>query len=97
LVGDYAEDTDLAPEHEASKIYGLCSEETTEVWTDNPNEAFAARDMSGGENHGKYCQWVTTRGPEWLDISEWVCRVIEHELSGKFEGSGWRNFKRGGE
>ena len=24
LVGDYAEDTDLAPEHKASAIYGLC-------------------------------------------------------------------------
>ncbi len=31
LVGDYAEDRDLPKEHEASKIYRLCS---NNIWTD---------------------------------------------------------------
>ena len=35
LVGDYAEDTDLAPEHEASKIYDRClSREYTDISED---------------------------------------------------------------
>lgn len=57
LVGDYAEDSDLPPEFEASKI------------------------IDGCEDNGEY-----------KDISEDVCRVIEHELQGKFEGEGWREF-----
>ena len=57
LVGDYAEDGDLAPEHEASTIYAKC-------------------------------------GSEWTDVTDDVCRVLEHELVGRFEGSGWRAFKR---
>lgn len=33
-------------------------------------------------------------GPDsFKDISEDVCRVIEHELDGKFIGEGWRYFK----
>lgn len=30
---------------------------------------------------------------EFKDISDDVCRVIEHELHGKFVGDGWREFK----
>ncbi len=59
LVGDYAEDTDLPAEHEASKIYDKCHE-------------------NYGEGH-------------YIDITDDVCRVIEHELTGKFDGDGWRD------
>jgi len=57
LVGDYAEDSDLAAEFEASKIYGQCN-----------------------------------RGGTYTDITNDVCVVIEHELQGKFSGTGWRDF-----
>lgn len=30
----------------------------------------------------------------WTDVSDDVARVIEHELRGRFEGAGWREFKR---
>jgi hypothetical protein len=31
--------------------------------------------------------------PEWLDVSDEVCNVIENELNGKFDGTtGWRSF-----
>lgn len=30
----------------------------------------------------------------WTDITDDVCAVIEAELGGKFEGDGWRGFKR---
>lgn len=56
LVGDYAEDGDLAPEHEASAIYGRCSDGTYE------------------------------------DVTDDVARVIEHELHGRYEGDGWRDW-----
>lgn len=29
---------------------------------------------------------------EWKDVSDGVCKVIERELGGKFEGEGWRDF-----
>jgi hypothetical protein len=57
LVGDYAEDSDLPAEFEASKIFGECDE-----------------------------------GGTYRDISDYVCTVIEHELRGKFTGTGWRHF-----
>jgi hypothetical protein len=36
-------------------------------------------------------------GKPYRDISDLVSRQIEHELSGKFEGEGWRRFRRQGE
>lgn len=29
----------------------------------------------------------------WTDVSDDVCEVLENELNGEFEGSGWRTFK----
>jgi hypothetical protein len=60
LVGDYAEDGDLAPEHKASTIYARCRGE------DRP-DAFT-------------------------DITDDVAKVIEHELTGTFTGTGWKDF-----
>ena len=31
----------------------------------------------------------------WEDVTDDVCRVIEHELNGEFTGTGWREFVRG--
>ena len=31
----------------------------------------------------------------WVDVSEDVARVIEHELCGRYEGSGWRDWREG--
>lgn len=31
---------------------------------------------------------------EWTDVSADVAAVIEHELNGKFEGDGWRHWKK---
>ena len=62
LVGDYAEDTDLAPEHQASTIYERCF----------------------GEEGG---------APQFLDVSDDVAAVIEHELNGRYIGNGWRKWE----
>lgn len=32
-------------------------------------------------------------GEGWTDVTDLVCEVIEIELEGKFEGTGWRTFK----
>ena len=44
VVGDYAEDGDLAPEHEASKIYNRCcgaDDSPTDGWTDITDQVCA--------------------------------------------------------
>jgi hypothetical protein len=100
LVGDYAEDSDLPAEFHASKIYGQCSNEGKYIYNRDPKGASYRIDpycLENGKPHkhrGKYAHWVVTKPPKYKDISDDVCRVIEHELGGKFEGTGWRGFKR---
>ena len=68
LVGDYAEDSDLASEHQASTIYPRCHE------------------YEEGEEKPE--------GDLFTDVSGDVAAVIEHELNGKYSGTGWRKWKR---
>lgn len=65
LVGDYAEDADLASEHAASTIYGRCRRDGDEP----------------------------TPEADYTDVSADVAAVIEHELNGKYVGSGWRDWQ----
>lgn len=95
LVGDYAEDSDLAPEHKASTLYAKCRAETTIVYNDKPKGA--AYQMGHGEHNGKYAHYKVTKKAEYKDISAQVCKVLEKELGGKFSGDGWRTFTRAGE
>jgi hypothetical protein len=100
LVGDYAEDSDLAPEHKASTIYDRCHAETETRYADAPIEGryghwIDENAIWDGEPHryaGKWSYQEEIEPSEFTDISEMVCMVIEHELQGKFEGDGWRNF-----
>ena len=87
LVGDYAEDGDLAPEHKASTIYDRCQPDTEEVVNDDPTGA------SYQTREGRYVHYVETKPAEFLDVSEDVARVIEHELNGKYVGTGWRQWE----
>jgi hypothetical protein len=57
IVGDYAENGDLAAEHQAGQIYGWC------------------------------------RDGVFTDVTDGICEVLEHELNGKFTGTGWRDWK----
>lgn len=92
LVGDYAEIGDLALECDADLIYSLCSD---------------VGDIEESAVHWEKCEW--SNNPEvkqhyadkarrlraatpYTDITD-VCAVIEHELCGRFEGTGWRKFK----
>ncbi len=77
IVGDYAEDGDLAPEHVASTIYSRC----------NSPEDVAKYGLPEG----------VTEADLYTDISADVARVIEHELNGRYEGTGWRHWKEGTE
>jgi hypothetical protein len=76
LVGDYAKDSDLPAEFHASVIYDLC------------------RDGGGKDADGQTVEDEDElkKGKAYTDITDDVCAVIEHELTGKFKGDGWRDF-----
>jgi len=94
IVGDYAEDSDLPNSPiPASEIFDKCSGEGHIEYDDNPEGALYQCGVEGDPNYGKYAHWVIDTPPEFRDISDDVCRVIEHELGGKFEGDVWREFK----
>jgi hypothetical protein len=88
IVGDYAEDTDLAPEHKASTIYDRCHPETEEVESDREVEGV----FGYWNQKGKFLYRKEIAPAEFTDISYEVCMVIEHELQGEFLGEGWRDF-----
>ncbi len=77
LVGDYAEKTDLEPGDKADLIYTLCTH----------LEDIDTEDMI--EFRKEHCLILNDF---YTDISEDVAAVIEHELQGKFQGTGWREF-----
>jgi len=82
VVGDYAEDTDLAPEHAASTIYHCCGaksiEEVLEGYSEPYREEYRAR------FEGK---------PLYRNITAMVAKVIERELHGRFVGKGWKDWQ----
>lgn len=88
LVGDYAVDTDLASEFEASKIYDNCNDQMETIVNDDPKDGWATDD-------GRYSHSVKTGPPLWTDVSEDVAQVIEHELKGSYSGDGWRHWNEG--
>lgn len=100
IVGDYAEDSDLAPEHKASTIYNRCHAETETRYADGPIEGkyghwIDANAIYDGEPHphaGKWSYQEEIAPSEFTDITDMVCAVIEHELQGKFIGEGWKDF-----
>lgn len=87
LIGDYAEAEDLPKsETPANAIYGLCQD--AESWKEHLD--WLKKQKPEEYENQKYFQ-------PWKDVSMDVARVIEHELGGKYEGDGWRHFKREGE
>ena len=99
IVGDYAEDSDLPAEFQASQIYKRCQAEVKQVYTKKPakDADMNIRDMTDGPNRGMYYHFEEVSPPEYKDVSDDVTAVIEHELQGKFEGTGWREFVRSNE
>lgn len=95
LVGDYATDSDLAPEHMASQIYDQCHPKTeTRYYKRKPRKGMAFKVMTPGDPHyGEYVADVEVEPSVYRDVTDDVCRVIEHELGGKYEGEGWRQWK----
>ena len=95
MVGDYAEETDLPTRFHASKIYEKCQPTTKQVYTHEPvrDADMNIRDMTEGKNYGWYYHFEEVAPAKYLDVSDDVAKVIEHELNGKFEGDGWRTFE----
>jgi len=95
LVGDYAEDTDLPARFKASKLYGKCCAETKEVKSPFPDKLpDGTPSECSYQSNGGFVHFVEVKPSVFKDITDLVCRVIEHELDGKFSGKGWREFKR---
>lgn len=95
LVGDYAEDSDLPAKYKASELYQQCQDKTVLVYNDVAKGA--VYQMGHGEHKGKFAHYKVVKKAKYRDISAAVCKVLERELGGKFEGDGWRTFKRAGE
>lgn len=100
LVGDYAELTDLAPEHQAHLIYSLCGTEADrQAQVGHLRNLASEATKAGGWLFGGSAFSYNTEADElgkpqlFTDISDMVCRVIEKELRGKFTGEGWRKFE----
>ena len=86
IVGDYAEPEDLPEHFEADLIYDLCSSvyeimKNIKLYRENGDLSRAQRLEDALRKYGPY-----------KDISQMVAKVIEHELGGKFEGDGWREW-----
>ena len=100
VVGDYAEDSDLLARDKASTIYDRCKPETEARYSTREVEGKggywispdAIFDGEPDPNRGKFRYFEEIAPAEFTDISEMVCKVIEHELKGKYEGEGWRDF-----
>jgi hypothetical protein len=93
LVGDYAEDSDLPNSPiPASRIYAMTSPETKEVITDAPTGADFELQRRLPDGSTKYVHYEEVGPAQFTDISDDVARVIEHELGGKYEGTGWRHW-----
>ncbi len=43
---------------------------------------------------GELYSLIDEEGSGWVDVTDDVARVIEHEIGGKFQGSGWKDFVR---
>ena len=93
VVGDYAEDADLAPEFEASKLYHKCRDETRVEWTTDIEGSMYQDGMQDSETYGLYAHSILVKQSEYKDVTHLVCQVIEDELNGKFVGNGWRTFE----
>ena len=95
IVGDYGEVGDLPDDLDGGEIYGLC-------YSYNPEYA-EGRSMEEDRQHVIDYMNSNSQPPDrakltvddlYMDITDAVCAVIEHELCGKFEGDGWRSFKK---
>ena len=92
LVGDYAERDDLPAEFNADLIYALCN--PVEEVQDTIDYCKGEGKKYGLEEQGRRLEQELRAKGVYKDITDDVCRVIEHELEGEFVGEGWRDFVR---
>lgn len=98
LIGDYAERDDLPEEFDADLIYYLCQPPEEKAQS---VEALRARAEELRERgYPELAQKVREKADRleqaepFKDVSQDVARIIEHELHGRFVGSGWRIFEK---
>lgn len=93
VIGDYAEREDLPLEDDADLIYDLCTSEEDRA----EDVSWQRKEAQKSEDNDRKAQLKEKANrleatQLYKDISEDVCAVIEHELNGKFQGEGWREF-----
>lgn len=104
VIGDYAEDTDLAPEHRASLIYEQISVAETmrdgsdaeyvegmrTAWYDVPG--YSKDGLSKAQRYNMSWDEFVTEAKRWRDISDDIVPVLEKHLNVKLVGrkEGWR-------
>jgi len=93
LIGDYAERSDLPEADHADLIYSLCcngqDRKETITWME---KRILERDPEAAEEAKDQLERYQSLKP-YRDITNDVAAVIEHELGGKYEGDGWREWK----
>lgn len=75
--------------------YKACAKRTIGRWAGDPIAIVGdyAKDTDLPDKYAASTLYDhCTEGGGYLDVTDDVCRVIEHELCGRFEGDGWRNF-----
>ena len=96
-LGDYTKDEDLPNSPiPASTLYKKCRETNHIEHMKKIPKGYKGYAVTDGRpdspTYGMYEIWVKDADPEFKDISDDVCAVLEHVLKGKFEGDGWREW-----
>jgi hypothetical protein len=87
IVGDYAEPSDLAPEHEAELVYGLCGTREEVLRRAAHLGDYAKR--SGRHGHADRAARLQEREP-YRDITPLVRAYLEREGIALYgQGAGW--------
>lgn len=85
VIGDYAEDDDLAPEHEADLISNLCRTEEGRQETVNYWRELAKEGKGWNEKADRLA-----RATLYRDISDDILPLVEQACDVKITGDGWR-------
>lgn len=99
LIGDYALPDDLDPDDHADLPYRLAAvADPTEVARELQERADMAADGDGHYMERSAAEWAAlavkvSQVEPFTDISDDVCRVIAHELRGRFVDQPYRHFE----
>ena len=92
IIGDYRERDDLAPEHNADIIYGLCSSEEEVSESIERYQQIAKDSSEDVDNYGNRADRMLAAKP-YTNISEQIRPLVEDFCGVKISGDGWLNIE----